>query len=370
MTNSRSTRDVAIQVSGVDYFYGKGEARKQALFDNNLTVNSGEIVIMTGPSGSGKTTLLTLIGTLRSVQKGSIKLWGQELSGLSPAEQVRTRRGVGFIFQAHNLLDALNARQNVRMALELTNVPKSEYDRRADVMLGAVGLAERVVYKPRNLSVGQRQRVAIARALVNQPRIILADEPTAALDKDSGANVVKLLRQLADERGSAVMIVTHDNRILNVADRIVNMVDGHVVSDINIRENMTICAILRKCPLFKDVSPSDLTDIAQKMQREEFPANTPICKQGEIGDKFYVIAEGTVHVIIDSATGTRAVAALGSGSFFGEVSLLRDEPRNATVLSDSATVTYTLSKANFLAAVKAHKSFEEQLAAQLFHRGG
>ena len=216
--------------------------------------------------------------------------------------------------------------------------------------------------------MGQRQRVAIARALVNQPRIILADEPTAALDKDSGANVVKLLRQLADERGSAVMIVTHDSRILNVADRIVNMEDGHVVSDIRIKENNVICAILRKCSLFKDVGPSDLTDIAQKMVREDFGAGATIIKQGEIGDKFYVIAEGSAHVIVESQSGTRAVAALKEGGFFGEVALLRNEPRNATILADAPVIAYALSKENFLAAVKAHKSFEDQLSAQLFHR--
>ena len=362
-------RETAIEVTGVNHFDGKGEARKQALFDNNLKVAKGEIVIMTGPSGSGKTTLLTLIGTLRSIQEGSIKLWGEELFGLSPADQVKARRNVGFIFQSHNLLDALNARQNVRMAIELTGVPRSEYDARADAMLDAVGLSHRVTYKPRNLSVGQRQRVAIARALVNQPRVILADEPTAALDKESGANVVRLLRQLADERGSAVMIVTHDARILNVADRIVNMVDGHVVSDIRIKENMVVCAILRKCSLFKDVSPSDLTDIAQKMIREDFEPGVSIIKQGEIGDKFYVIAEGAVHVVVESAGGTRAVATLKEGSFFGEVALLRNEPRNATITTDGPVVTYALSKENFLAAVQAHKSFEEQLSAQLFHRG-
>ena len=123
--NLTPAREIAIEVSGVNHFYGKGEARKQALFDNNLKVHKGEIVIMTGPSGSGKTTLLTLplIGTLRSVTEGSIKLWGGELAGLSAAEQVKARRNVGFIFQSHNLLDALNARQNVRMAIELSGIP-------------------------------------------------------------------------------------------------------------------------------------------------------------------------------------------------------------------------------------------------------
>ena len=368
--NFSSASEFAIEVAGVNHHYGKGEARKQALFDNRLTVRRGEIVIMTGPSGSGKTTLLTLIGTLRAVQEGSIKIHGQELAGLSALEQVKMRRNIGFIFQAHNLLDAINARQNVRMAVELTGAPRREHDRMADAMLAAVGLEHRVTYKPRNLSIGQRQRVAIARALVNQPKIVLADEPTAALDKESGANVVALLRRLADEKGAAVMIVTHDNRILNVADRIVNMVDGHIVSDIRVKETMVICAILKKCPVFKEMSPSDLTDVAQKMHQEDFAPGADIIRQGDAGDKFYVVAKGRADIIIESETGTRTAASLGEGGFFGEVALLRDQPRNATVRAGDPVVTYTLSKPDFLAAVRAHKSFEEQLSAQLFHRGG
>jgi putative ABC transport system ATP-binding protein len=363
-------REIAISVAGVNYYYGKGDSRKQALFDNNLVVHRGEIVIMTGPSGSGKTTLLTLIGTLRGVQEGSIKVLGRELAGLQQMDQVKMRRNIGFIFQAHNLLDSLTARQNVRVAIELTDTPREKHNELADAMLGSVGLRERVGYKPRNLSGGQRQRVAIARALVNQPQLILADEPTAALDKDSGANVVKLLRTLADERGTAVMIVTHDNRILNVADRIVNMVDGHIVSNIQVQQTMVICAALAKCPLFKNMSPSDLTDVAQRVQEMEFPDGATIIKQGDIGDRFYVIDKGHADVIVGSDTGTRHVARIDEGGFFGEVALLRDQPRNATVQANGPVHTYTLSRADFLEAVHAHKSFEEQLSAQLFHRGG
>ncbi|MCC6415170.1 MAG: ATP-binding cassette domain-containing protein [Opitutaceae bacterium] len=362
-------REVAIQISRLNHFFGKGDAQKQALYDNHLTVHRGEIVIMTGPSGSGKTTLLTLIGALRSVQEGSITLAGTELSGLNPAQQVEMRRNLGFIFQAHNLLDGLTARQNVRMAIELTATPRGDYDRAADAMLAAVGLSDRVTYKPRNLSGGQRQRVAIARALVNKPRFILADEPTAALDKDSGANVVRLLRELASNHGTTVLIVTHDSRIISVADRIVNMVDGHIVSDLRIKETMVICAILKKCSVFKDMSPSDLTDIAQKMIEERFDAGSDIIRLGDVGDKFYVVASGSTDIIIETATGTRAVAKLGEGDFFGEVALLKDQPRNATVTTREPTVVYALSKENFLAAVKSHKSFEEQMANILFSRG-
>ncbi len=365
-----TAREVAIEVTGVNHYYGKGEARKQALHDNNLVIHKGEIVIMTGPSGSGKTTLLTLIGTLRGLQEGSIKVWGRELAGLSPEEQVKMRRNIGFIFQAHNLLESLTARQNVRVAVELTDTPRRDHTRIADAILGEVGLAERVGYKPRNLSGGQRQRVAIARALVNQPRVILADEPTAALDKESGAKVVTLLRQLADEKGAAVMIVTHDNRILNVADRIVNMIDGRIVSDIRVKETMVICAALKKCAVFKDMTPSDLTDVAQKMRAEEYREGANIIKQGDVGDKFYVIGKGSVNIIVESETGTRAVARLTEGGFFGEVALLRDQPRNATAQAAEPALMYALSKADFLAAVRAHKSLEEQLSAQMFHRGG
>jgi putative ABC transport system ATP-binding protein len=363
------TREVAIQISDLNHYYGKGDAQKQALYENDLTVRRGEIVIMTGPSGSGKTTLLTLIGALRSIQEGSIQLWGTELSGLSPKQQVDMRRNLGFIFQAHNLLDGLTARQNVRMAIELTDTPRGDYDKVANAMLDSVGLSDRATYKPRNLSGGQRQRVAIARALVNKPKLILADEPTAALDKESGANVVRLLRELANDHGTTVMIVTHDSRIISVADRIVNMIDGHIVSDVRIKETMVICAILKKCSVFKDMSPSDLTDIAQQMSEEHFKAGEDIVKKGDIGDKFYVIGSGTTDIIIESDGGSRAVAQLGEGDFFGEVALLKDQPRNATVTTREPVVAYTLSKENFLAAVKGHKSFDDQMSSVLFSRG-
>jgi putative ABC transport system ATP-binding protein len=364
------TTPFAVEINDLNHHFGRGESRKQVLYQNRLAIKPGEIVIMTGPSGSGKTTLLTLIGALRAIQEGGIKLWGTELAGLSPVEQVKMRRNIGFIFQAHNLFDALTARQNIKMAIELTDVPAAERDALADATLAALGLAERVNYKPRNLSGGQRQRVAIGRALVNRPRLILADEPTAALDKDSGANVVALLRKLADENGTTVMIVTHDNRILSVADRLVNMIDGNIVSNIRVKENAVICAILKQCTVFKDMSPSDLTDIAQKMEQEDFTPGTDIIRQGEIGDKFYVIAKGRAQIITASTTDvSRPVTLIKEGAFFGEVALLRDQPRNATVRAQESVTTYTLSKENFLAAVRAHKSFEEQLATQLFHRG-
>jgi putative ABC transport system ATP-binding protein len=220
-----------ISVRNVNHFFGTGALRKQILFDITTEFDPGEIVILTGPSGSGKTTLLTLAGALRSVHDGSLTVLGQELNGASAETLGRTRRSIGFIFQAHNLLDALSARRNVQMSLMLHgDVTKEDADKRAAEMLSAVGLADRVDYYPHEMSGGQKQRVAIARALIARPRIVLADEPTAALDKKSGREVVEILRRLAKEQGTAILLVTHDNRILDIADRILTLEDGRISS--------------------------------------------------------------------------------------------------------------------------------------------
>jgi putative ABC transport system ATP-binding protein len=220
-----------ISVRNVNHYFGTGALRKQILFDISTDILPGEIVINTGPSGSGKTTLLTLIGALRSVDEGSIQTLGRELRNADKATMAEVRRGIGYIFQAHNLLDALTACQNVQMSLE----PKGGYTRkesrdRAIEMLTAVGLDKHIDKYPRQLSGGQKQRVAIARALARSPKVILADEPTAALDKKSGREVVEILHKLAKENGCAIMLVTHDNRILDIADRILTLEDGRISS--------------------------------------------------------------------------------------------------------------------------------------------
>ncbi len=221
---------LVVQVRNVNYFFGQGELQKQALFDINLDLFKGQIVILTGPSGSGKTTLLSLMGALRTVQEGSLKVLGQEIVGLDKASLVEVRRNIGFIFQAHNLFESLTACQNVEMAIELVNV-HAEKRQQAIEILNQVGLGSRLDYKPNSLSGGQKQRVAIARALVNHPKLILADEPTAALDKKSGREVVLLMQKLAKEEELTILMVTHDNRILDVADRIISMMDGHLEAD-------------------------------------------------------------------------------------------------------------------------------------------
>lgn len=221
-----------ISVNNLNHYFGKGSLRKQTLFDINLQINPGEIVILTGPSGSGKTTLLTLLGGLRSAEEGSLKILGQEMCGASKNQLTKVRRQIGYIFQAHNLMKFLSVKENVRMSLELhDSMLKQDMDAIVSAILEKVGLGDRINYYPENLSGGQKQRVAIARALVSHPKIVLADEPTAALDKKSGRDVVELMYKLAKEQGITILLVTHDNRILDIADRILYMEDGCLVSD-------------------------------------------------------------------------------------------------------------------------------------------
>lgn len=223
--------EAPVRIEALDHFYGKGALRKQVLYGIDLEIAAGEIVILTGPSGSGKTTALTLIGALRSAQEGSLKVLGHELRGASDADLVRVRRRIGYIFQHHNLLEALSAGQNVQLSLGLgERVSRAEARERTEAILDAVGLGDKVDAAPRSLSGGQKQRVAIARALVAAPQMILADEPTASLDRRSGREVVALMQSLAKEQGVTVVLVTHDNRILDVADRIVHLEDGRLTS--------------------------------------------------------------------------------------------------------------------------------------------
>ena len=218
-----------IQVEEVSYFYGKGNLRKQILHEVSTEIAAGEIVILTGPSGSGKTTLLTLIGALRSCQGGKVQVLGNTLASASERELVKVRRQIGYIFQQHNLLESLTIAQNVQMALELSGEKSRKgWFERIEAVLDQVGMAEHIHKMPDQLSGGQKQRVGIARALVNHPKIILADEPTASLDKTSGRDVVELIQKLAREQGAAVVLVTHDNRILDIADRILHLEDGRI----------------------------------------------------------------------------------------------------------------------------------------------
>lgn len=224
--------EYAIAARGLNFSFGEGELQKQILFDVTLNVAPGEVVLLTGPSGSGKTTLLTLIGGLRHVRSGELTVLSHPLHLATSAELVLVRRNIGFIFQQHNLLPFLTARKNVELMFQLhPEVSAEEVRRRSADLLTRVGLADRLDYHPARLSGGQKQRVAIARSLVSDPRLILADEPTAALDSQSGRDIVNLLQELARSRGCPVLMVTHDNRVLDIADRIIHMEDGRIQPD-------------------------------------------------------------------------------------------------------------------------------------------
>ncbi|MEL6261998.1 MAG: ATP-binding cassette domain-containing protein [Cyanobacteria bacterium J06626_6] len=225
-----------VAIDNLSHTFGKGQLCRKVLSNISLSLHPGEIVLLTGPSGSGKTTLLTLMGALRSVQTGSLKVLDQELKGARKRKLVRLRSQIGFIFQSHNLLDCLTAAENVEMSLKLHDESKrsSPWEqlrhrrRRSHEMLKTVGLGEHIHKHPSQLSGGQKQRVAIARALVSQPKIVLADEPTASLDSHSGRDVVNLIQQLAHHQHCTVLLVTHDNRILDIADRTLHIEDGRL----------------------------------------------------------------------------------------------------------------------------------------------
>ena len=216
----------------VGHAFDTGAARKQVLYDVDFALERGEFVILTGPSGAGKTTLMTLIGALRSLQSGSIRVLETELAGLPAAGQREIRRRIGFIFQDHNLFDALTAFQTLSLAMEVAGhkPARSEARRRAKSLLALLGMEAYLDRKPRQMSTGQKQRIAIARALINEPPIIIADEPTASLDAETAGLVIKLLRQLVEIGGASILMVTHDSRIFSAADRVMNMIDGRIVA--------------------------------------------------------------------------------------------------------------------------------------------
>ncbi len=222
-------RAVVVDARGLNYAYGSGTVRHQVLYDIDLTVREGEVLLLTGPSGSGKTTLLTLIGTLRSIQDGHLTLFGKDMSNASGADLVRLRNRVRFVFQRHNLLRSLNVLQNVVSGIMVTDLSDPDWDgQRALALLETLGLGDRAESWPDQLSGGQQQRVAIARALVSLPDLILADEPTASLDRESGRIAVDQMRNLANRLNCAVIICSHDERIFDVATRRVHIDDGRL----------------------------------------------------------------------------------------------------------------------------------------------
>ncbi len=230
MTDFNQKDPISIDINGLSHWFGKGVNRRKVLNTISIQIRAGEVVLLTGPSGCGKTTLLTLIGALRKVQQGEVNVLGTQLGDCRRQERQNIRRQIGMIFQGHNLLRCLTAEQNVQMGSDLLQ-GCSYLSRRnqAREWLRAVGLDDHLGKLPQDLSGGQKQRVAIARALAARPKLLLADEPTAALDSSTGREVVDLLRRLAKHQACSVLMVTHDSRILDVADRVLRMEDGRII---------------------------------------------------------------------------------------------------------------------------------------------
>ncbi|HEY1190850.1 MAG TPA: ATP-binding cassette domain-containing protein [Gemmata sp.] len=427
-----------LRIRGVNHYFGSGDTRTQVLFDNTLEVMPGELVIMSGPSGSGKTTILTLIGGLRTLQEGEIEVWDagrgdyRTLLGVPEPELVHVRRLIGFIFQRHNLFDSLTAVQNIRMAQRLKESTNAAPDQDARDVLTYLLLGEkdlsgkaqksRFDYKPAQLSGGQRQRVAIARALINRPKLVLADEPTAALDANSGLAVVTLLQELARprpetelmglarsaeeagengrlaewqvpllkgiarEHGTTSLIVTHDSRIMNLADRIVHMERGRIESNVVVAERLFVREGLRQSPAFAAVLPEEQEKIADSVLigvhpndpvRADHLARNPgrlevydpggvIIRQGDAvneSSKFYLIRHGTVEVSREVDGIMQKLTELGAGRYFGEVAFLLDQPRNATVRALTRVEVYTISRGAFDRFRSVSKPFIERMLA-------
>jgi putative ABC transport system ATP-binding protein len=357
--------DRAISVRRLDHHYGQGEGRSQVLFDNRLDIGRGEVVIMTGPSGSGKTTLLTLIGGLRSLQAGSLIVNGRELAGATRSTLVAHRRQIGFIFQHHNLFSSLSAVENVRMASTLRADGRVAMRRRAAEILERLGLGDRVDHAPGRLSGGQRQRVAIARALVNRPLLVLADEPTAALDATSGATVMGLLRELADgpER-TTVLIVTHDQRLLDRADRIVNMVGGRIVSNVQPAMTIRILKALSQSRELQGLSEETLTRIADRMMVEHRRRGETISREGTPGHKVGVIGQGIAEVV----KGDEVVRELGPGDYYGGFTVITGRLLRETVRARTELEVFTLSKEGYRSVLETDKDFEHRIRELYMHR--
>jgi putative ABC transport system ATP-binding protein len=224
--------DQVIQVSGVSKSYQAGGDAALVLRDIQLNVGRGQCVYLVGPSGSGKTTLLSILGCVLSADSGSVEILGNDVRRFSPQEQARFRREkIGFVFQRFHLFDALTAAENVCVPFDLLGRPKSSSRDKALELLAMVGLQDKAHSRVTRLSMGQRQRVAFARALAGEPELILADEPTASLDAESGFNAMQALKQFCRELDKTVVVVTHDSRIFCMADRLLRLADGRIVGE-------------------------------------------------------------------------------------------------------------------------------------------
>ena len=260
---------------------------------------------------------------MRSVQEGSLKIFGQQLSGINEDRQIKLRRRIGYVFQHFNLLDFMTVQQNVQIPLELQeNFSLEQAVRQSESILHEVGLGKKLNAYPRELSGGQKQRVAIARALVHKPQLVLADEPTAALDSKTGKEVIELIQHLAKQQGSAVLMVTHDRRILDFSDRIIRMEDGHLGEAYGEEISLVLPTLMDE----------ELSQIVSELEIRTYAPNATIIHQGDIAKEFYMILEGMVEVIQENpASEPKFLAKLGKKEYFGEIGLLTGKKRTATV---------------------------------------
>jgi len=355
----------AVSIDGLNHWFGEGANKAQALADIDLDIDRGEVVILTGPSGSGKTTLLTVIGALRRVEQGKVRVLGRDVRRLGHSGQVALRRDVGFIFQFHNLFDSLTAIENVRMATALKPGSVAEMNDRSEAILTRLGMCDRMDHLPSQLSGGQNQRVAIARALVNQPALVLADEPTASLDAGSGQEVLTVLHELASGPSrTTVLIVTHDQRVLDRADRIVNLVSGRIVSNVRTDRAVRIVGMLEKLPRCAGMSPSTLTRIAERMTAESRAAGAVIVSEREVGDRIYLINQGCAN----ATSHDQAPRQLSSGDAFGQITDFSDERVRETVSAQTPLELFVLSHDAFQQVLRTDKDLAQRVKLHLMTR--
>lgn len=364
MTSPADTAPL-VETKGLKHAYQDANSRKLVLHGIDLKIRPGSAVFLTGFSGSGKTTLISLIGCLRSVQEGSLKLLGEELNGASQAKLRTMRRRIGYVFQHFNLLDFLTIRQNVQQSLELqADFSPREAKRRSEEMLDLVGLGDRCNAYPAALSGGQKQRVAVARALVHRPRLVLADEPTAALDSGTGREVIDRFGKLVKQQNSAALVVTHNMRILDAADEIYHMEDGRLAAAVGEQLSLTL-------PTLSDIQ---LRSVAGETTKRRFKPGDIVIQQGDEAREFFILLSGAVEVMRELPDGTtQFLARLDErGQSFGEIGLLQDHAqRTATIRATGPgeTEALVISKETFTAVVsdswQTHAILKDQMARYL-----
>lgn len=221
-----------IELSNITKIYPLGDTDVKAVSNAQLSIDSGEFVVLWGPSGSGKTSLLNLIGLLDKPSSGTLEMFGQDVSRAADKVLAKLRKkNMGYVFQSFNLIDVLNAVENVMLPLQIRGVSESKARKSAISLLEEVGVGGLALNRPKKMSGGQQQRVAIARALVTEPSLVLADEPTANLDSDTGQHIISLMRELNKEKGTTFVFSTHDQNLVKSARRVVKVKDGHITSD-------------------------------------------------------------------------------------------------------------------------------------------